>query len=114
MPPMSWATKQEYVDFLNTPQISTPSACAWYRVVMPLRELGKHGWKTDCRFGYPYPRDEDWNLVLVEQADNPVGMDLMNMLVDAGNQLIYETDDNVFETHGDRFDFAKYGVMQQR
>jgi glycosyltransferase involved in cell wall biosynthesis len=110
MPPMSWATKEEYLAFLDLPQISTPSACAWYRIKLPFKQLALHNWKADCRFGYPYPRDEDWNLVTIQQADNPIGMDLINMLAAEGNPLIYETDDNVFETQGDRFDFARYGV----
>jgi glycosyltransferase involved in cell wall biosynthesis len=107
MPPnLQFKTKQDYLDFLNLPEISTPGALAWYRVVLPLDALAEHGWKTDHRFGYPYPRDEDWDLVVIQQADNPVGLDMLNMLVSEGNQLIYETDDNIFAAGGNKFEFS--------
>ena len=89
-------TRQDYVNFLNRTQVSTPSAPGWYRIVQPLDELAKHGWKTDHRFGYPYPRDEDWNIVVIQQADNPTGLALIDMLLAEGNTLVHEFDDNIF------------------
>ena len=95
-PPRSFSSKAEYMEFLSLPPMVTPSAPGFYRIVLPLDELAKHGWKTDHRFGYPYPPDEDWNLVVSQQADNVKGIELHEDLIKRGNKLIYETDDNIF------------------
>ena len=96
LPILNPTTKQDYVNFLNRPEISTPSAPGWYRIVQPLDALATHGWKTDHRFGYPYPRDEDWNIVTIQMADNPVGLDMIDMLLAEGNTIVHDLDDNIF------------------
>ena len=96
MPEMTFRTKQEYMEFINLPPMITPSAVGFYRIVLPLDALTQHGWKTDHRFGYPYPPDEDWSLVVSQQADNLKGVELHENLIKRGNKIIYETDDNIF------------------
>ena len=37
------------------PGASGPTGCGWYRVIVPLAELARHGWDTAWRHGVPAP-----------------------------------------------------------
>src|SRR5689334_15416929 len=85
------------------------SGCAYYRMIMPLTELGKHdgfevtftsGLQAD-RHGRPaggvYLKDmEGYDLIVGQRFNSPEGLRVWRRARTPYSRLVYETDDDVF------------------
>lgn len=86
----------------------------WYRVIVPLTELAKHGWKTAWRAGVP-PQDADgYRVITAQRLDKPEALPIWRRLR-ARHKLCYETDDDIFSVPPERWVQATYPqhIMQE-
>lgn len=101
-------------NFVRVPGRSGPSGCGWYRVIVPLAELGRHGWDTAWRAGVP-PREADgYRVITAQRLDKPEALPIWRRLR-ARHRLVYETDDDIFSVPGERWVHATYPqhIMQE-
>lgn len=98
---------------VRVPGRSGPSGCGWYRVIVPLAELARHGWDTAWRPGVP-PQDADgYRIITAQRLDKPEALPIWRRLR-ARHRLVYETDDDIFSVPAERWVHATYPqhVMQ--
>ena len=84
-----------------------PSGCGWYRVIVPLAELGRHGWDTAWRAGVPPRQAEGYRIITAQRLDKPLALPIWRRLR-ATHRLVYETDDDIFSVPGERWVHATY------
>lgn len=89
------------------PGNSGPSGCGWYRIIVPLAELGKHGWHTGWRAGTPPQESDGYRIVTAQRLDKPKVLPLWRQLR-LNHRLVYETDDDIFTVPADRWRHATY------
>lgn len=91
-----------------------PSGCGFYRVIVPLAELAKHGWDTTWRAGVP-PSDQvrDWRIIFAQRLDKPKALEIWRRM-SIGHKRVYETDDDIFSVPDVRWLNASYpqAIMQ--
>jgi len=95
------------------PGSSGPSGCGWYRVIVPLAELGRHGWKTQWRAGVPPQAADDYRIITAQRLDKQTALRPWRNLR-LRHRLVYETDDDIFSVPEERWTLATYrqNVMQ--
>lgn len=71
---------------------------SFYRVKLPLDELGRHGWDVHYRAGRPPPEAGMVKLIVGERLDRPDVMGEWRRLREK-HRLIYELDDDVWHVH---------------
>jgi glycosyltransferase involved in cell wall biosynthesis len=79
------------------------SGCAWYRTIMPLAELGKHGHQvtlvsaqqSDGGPGVTIPQAAGNDIVVAQRWNNHAAMGAWRRMAQS-SKLVYETDDDVF------------------
>src|SRR6516165_52258 len=96
------------------PGKSGPTGCGWYRVIVPLSELGRHGWDVAYRAGVPPPEAAGYRIITAQRLDKPKALPIWRRLR-ATHRLIYETDDDIFSVPPERWVHATYPqhVMQE-
>lgn len=70
------------------------SGCGWYRVRLPLAELGKHGHDTQWQCGWD-ERARGADVIIGQRMDKPHALPTWRRLA-ATSRLVYEIDDDVF------------------
>jgi glycosyltransferase involved in cell wall biosynthesis len=90
-----------------------PTGCGFYRIILPLSELAKHGWRTTWRAGVPPQAANDYRLIVAQRLDKQEALPIWRNLR-LRHRLIYETDDDIFSVPEDRWKHATYPqhVMQ--
>ena len=74
---------------------AAPSGCGWYRIIMPLLELGKQdGWSTGWRDGVP-PAGRKFDIIHGQRLDKPEGLPAWRRLT-ARSRLLYDIDDDLW------------------
>ena len=96
------------------PGRSGPTGCGWYRVIVPLTELGRHGWDVAYRAGVPPPEAAGYRIITAQRLDKPKALPIWRRLR-ASHRLVYETDDDIFSVPPERWVHATYPqhVMQE-
>lgn len=89
------------------PGRSGPTGCGWYRIVLPLAELARHGWRTAWRAGVPPQAADGYRVVTAQRLDKPQALPIWRRLV-AKHRLVYETDDDIFSVPPERWSNASY------
>lgn len=84
-----------------------PSGCGWYRVVLPLRELGGNGWRVKWKAGTPPPESAAYRIVVGERLDRLEAQGHWRRMR-ARHRLVYEIDDDVF--HVDPTNWTAYRI----
>ena len=72
-----------------------PSGCGWYRIVQPLDELGRHGWRTGYAAGTPPGVSESYRVLVAQRMDKQAALPDWRRLR-ARHRLVYEIDDDIF------------------
>lgn len=70
------------------------SGCGWYRIRLPLGEMGRHGHDVRMAEGWLQP-DPDRQIIVGQRLDKPDALPLWRRLR-ATARLVYEIDDDVF------------------
>lgn len=88
------------------------SGCAWYRVLLPLRELAAHGHEVKTVLGRDVrARDaEPWPLIMGQRVDKHGALPAWRRFR-ARSRLVYEIDDDVFSI--DQVNWQAYGVYSR-
>ena len=96
------------------PGASGPTGCGWYRVIVPLAELARHGWDTAWRHGVPPPEASGYRIITAQRLDKPKALPVWRRLR-MSHRLVYETDDDIFSVPPERWVHATYPqhVMQE-
>jgi len=96
------------------PGASGPTGCGWYRIIVPLAELGRHGWDTAWRHGVPPAEAAGYRIVTAQRLDKPKALPIWRRLA-LKHRLVYETDDDIFSVPPERWVHATYPqqVMQE-
>ena len=89
------------------PGRSGPSGCGWYRVIVPLAELGRRGWDTAWRAGVPPQAADGYRIITAQRLDKPEALPVWRRLR-AKHRLVYETDDDIFSVPPERWVHATY------
>lgn len=92
---------------VRVPGRSGPSGCGWYRVIVPLTELGRHGWQTAWRAGVPPQEADGYKIITAQRLDKPEALPIWRRLR-AAHRLVYETDDDIFSVPPERWAHATY------
>lgn len=85
-------------EYLRTPADEIKggySGCGWARVVMPLNELARHGWRVKMRHGRPPPESEPYRIIVAQRTDKYAALPDWRRLR-LRHRLVYEVDDDVF------------------
>src|SRR5215475_4277016 len=69
------------------------SGCGWYRVVLPLEQLGIHGWETS--WGVSLEPEHDPDVIVMQRLDNPAAVPYWRQLGEH-YATVYEIDDDPF------------------
>lgn len=78
----------------NADGFGKPSGCGWYRIVMPLDELRRHG--HDVTYSWDQPETpSDWPLIVAQRMDKPEALKTWRRFR-AHSRLIYEIDDDIW------------------
>ena len=98
---------------VRVPGRSGPSGCGWYRVITPLAELGRHGWRTAWRAGVPPAEADGYRVITAQRLDKPEALPVWRRSR-LRHRLVYETDDDIFSVPPERWVHATYPqhVMQ--
>lgn len=72
-----------------------PSGCGWYRMVVPMGELARHGWKVRCQPRAPTEEVKDYRLVVGQRFDHFDVMPAWRELA-RDHRLVYELDDDIW------------------
>src|SRR6266487_503041 len=72
-----------------------PSGCGFYRIVLPLEQLGFHGWKVAMQAGTPPAKIGEYKLIVGERLDKPQVLGAWRRLR-RDHRLVYEIDDDVW------------------
>lgn len=72
-----------------------PSGCGFYRIVLPLDELARHGWKTGYAAGQPPPDADAFRVIVAQRMDKHQALPDWRRLR-LKHRLVYEIDDDVF------------------
>jgi len=83
------------------PGASGPTGCGWYRVIVPLAELARHGWDTAWRHGVPPPEASGYRIITAQRLDKPKALPVWRRLR-MSHRLVYETDDDIFSVPPER------------
>ena len=89
-PPSAWAA------YSGLPS-GIPNPSAWYRILLPLSELGQHGWDARCGIGHadPPPVSETAGVFILQTGDRPeAAAELARR--GAFQRTVYEMDDEYF------------------
>lgn len=100
MPSVAWITP----DFTVSGKEMEPNGCAWYRMVLPSRELGKLGW--DTAVGMPAGNPEHgigiahkdgmlagWEITVLKLMMNAETAPMIRKMQDAGKRIVVDVDD---------------------
>jgi glycosyltransferase involved in cell wall biosynthesis len=87
--PSVWATHYGSAQF--------PTPCGWYRIVLPLSELGRHGWDAWCESSshLPPPDSEQAGIFVLQGGDHRAAAAALRERA-MFQRLVYETDDDYF------------------
>jgi len=81
------------------------SGCGYYRILQPMNELGRLGYKFKCDIAWPTRLEEEYE-VLVGQRTSKLGVSQkwQHFAQQGKNFMIYETDDDLFniERHNEK------------
>jgi hypothetical protein len=94
------------------------SGCAWYRMLLPMRELEKHGYDVTYASGdvvrgngFTTAATAGHDVVVGERLDNPRGVHVWRECRTPTSRLVYELDDDVFSIGPDNWN--AYHVYRQ-
>lgn len=89
------------------------SGCGWYRMTMPLAELGRHGHDVRLVLGSDVKAEDaaPWPLIVGQRIDKHDALPLWRRFR-ARSRLVYEIDDDVFNI--ERVNWQAYGVYSRR
>lgn len=79
----------------HDPATGQASGCGWYRIILPLRGLAEHGWKTGAAAGQPPPDADPYRLLIAQRLDKPGVLPAWRRLR-LRHRLVYEIDDDVW------------------
>jgi glycosyltransferase involved in cell wall biosynthesis len=78
------------------PDKDIPSGCGYYRMVLPLTELGRHGWKVRLAPGTPDDDEiKNYSLIVGQRFDKFDVMPAWRQLA-RDHRLVYELDDDIW------------------
>jgi hypothetical protein len=94
------------------------SGCAWYRTIMPLREMAKHGHdvtlvsaqQSDGGPGVTIPQAAGHDIVVAQRWNNHAAMGSWRRMAQS-SKLVYETDDDVFSV--DQVNWSAYCIYSR-
>ena len=95
---------------MDRPLKGGPSGCGWYRIVMPLDELARHGWKTGYAPGTPPAEAGDYRVLAAQRMDKHAALpDWRRFRL--RHRLVYEIDDDIFSI--ERVNWTAYNAYHR-
>jgi glycosyltransferase involved in cell wall biosynthesis len=85
-----------------------PTGCGYFRIKLPLEQLGAHGWKVHAQAFTPPAEVANYRLIVGERLDRPQVLGAWRRLRQ-NHRLAYEIDDNIWNV--DVTNFSAYSVF---